>query len=156
MKKLFLLLIACVLVTCVSKAQQTEVQLWGDNKPVTFQCHVVSDAGDYGKMTADRQLEFWENDEGGIDMRETAETSYTKAYPRYSCYIYHGKRDGDKIIFDTYEDGDAMEGTADVLPIEKEYAPYELFILNPKQLQWDGITFNKMTMDFSTGQWMCE
>ena len=54
MKKLFLLLILCLSVA-VSKAQDINIGLWGENQPIVFQCHIESDGGDYGKMTSDQQ-----------------------------------------------------------------------------------------------------
>lgn len=154
MKRILLSLIACGASLFCAKAQQVEIQLWGDNSPVTFQCHVEGDGGSYGKMTADHSLDFWDTEGGGIDMRQTYEVFYTKGRPSSGEYIYHGKREGNKIIFSTYEDPYGINADQGIMPIDKEYAPYILEIISPKQLKWDGIVYNKMKYDYATNKWV--
>lgn len=156
MKKILLVLIACVACLFHANAQQIAIQLWGDNAPVTFQCHTESDGGDYGKMISEQQLEFWESENGGIDMRQSFDVTYSKGRCSSGAYIYHGKRQGNKIVFTTYEDGDAMDETADVVTIDPSYQAFELEIISPKQVKWDRCIYNKMIMDFSKGQWVRE
>lgn len=153
MKKLFLLLTILV-CSLSSHAENIDIQLYGDNIPIVFQCHTEGVAGDYGKMVSDQQLEFWENDEGGVEMRWTAEAVYANGNMRSACYIYHGKREGDKIVFTTYEDGDAMEGTAEIETLDPTFQPTEVTIINPKQVVFDRCTYNKMKMDFNKGTWV--
>lgn len=153
MKKVFFLL-SLVISFFQANSQNIDIQLWGDDTPVAFQCHTEGVAGDYGKMVSDQQLEFWETDTGGIDMRWSTEAVYGNGRMRSACYIYHGKREGDKIVFTTYEDGDAMEGTAEIETLDPTFQPTEVTILNPKQVEFDRCTYNKMKMDFTKGTWV--
>lgn len=155
MKKILFLIIAIGLTIAKANAQQINIQLWGENAPIVFQSHTSGTAGDYGKFTSDQQLEFWESDNGGIDMRWTAEASYATGRIVNYAYIYHGKREGNKIIFTTREDGDSMEGS-EPEKIDPSYQPYEVTILNPKQVSFDRCTYTKMKMDFSKGKWLAE
>lgn len=152
MKKLFLLLILCLSVA-VLRAQDINIELWGDNQPVVFQCHTEGDGGSYGKMTSDQQLEFWEGENGGIDMRQTYEVFYERGRASSGSYIYHGKRVGNKIVFDTYEDGDSMEGSEEPEAIDKSYQAFEAVINSPTSVTWDRCTYRKMVFDMAGGKW---
>lgn len=153
MKKLLIFLLVSMTVV-VSKAQDIQIELWGENQPIVFQSHNEGDAGSYGKMISDLQLEFWEGDNGGIDMRQTYDVSYTNGRSRSGSYIYHGKRDGNKIIFDSYEDGDSMEGTEELTKIDKSFQPYEAVINSPTSITWDKCAYKKMVFDMANGKWI--
>lgn len=155
MKKI-LFLLSLLFSISVANAQQIDIQLWADNAPIVFQCHTEGKAGDYGKFTSDQQLEFWPGENNEINMRWTADAAYANGHLRHYCYIYHGKREGNKIIFTTMEDGDAMEGTAELQKIDPSYQANEVTILNPKQLLFDKCTYNKMKMDFAKNSWVKE
>lgn len=153
MKKVILFFIGwCAFA--ISNAQQIDIQLWADNYPVAFQCHTEGKAGDNGKFASDQQLEFWESDEDGIDMRWTAFAVYANGNIRNYSYIYHGKREKNRIIFATMEDGDSMEGTSDIETIDPSFQPFEAVILNTKQILFDRCTYDKMKMDFTKGIWI--
>ncbi|MDE6330359.1 MAG: hypothetical protein K2L83_06575 [Muribaculaceae bacterium] len=153
MKKLFLFLMLCMTVG-ISRAQDIAIELWSENQPVVFQCHTESDGGSYGKMTSDQQLEFWEGENGGVDMRLSYDVVYERGRSNSGAYIYHGKRVGNKIVFDTFEDGDAMEYSDAPSPIDKSYMPYEAVINGQTSITWDRCTYQKMTFDLNSGKWI--
>lgn len=153
MKRIFYF-ISFALIALVTQAQTINIELWGDNTPVVYQCHTEGIAGSYGKMISDQQLEFWENEDGGIDMRLSYDVTYSKAPERSGAYIYHGKRIGDKIEFDTFEDGDSMDGTADIQTIDKSYMPYEAVINDGLTITWDRCRFKKMIFNLDKGAWI--
>lgn len=149
--KRFLLVMAAFITVCAVNAQLIKIELWAENYPLTYQCHWEGDGGDYGKCISDRSLEFWQDGKNGIAMRENAEVTYTKGRTRYYSFIYHGRRLGNKIIFTTQEDGDAMDGTGEPEKLDK---PLTLVIDNPHQVSWDGLTYTKMKYDYTVNKWV--
>lgn len=154
MRKQLFLLLFCITAVVASKAQDVSIELWGDNQPIVFKCHTESDGGSYGKMVSDQQLEFWQSENGGIDMRQTYDVFYENGRANSGSYIYHGKRTGNVIVFDSYEDGDSMEDTAELMEIDKSYQPFEAVINSPTSITWDRCTYNKMVFDMANGKWL--
>lgn len=116
------------------------IELWGDNHAVTFHFHTIAQGGDFGKFETNSQLDFWPEDNGEISMRMYATTVYVNSGNRSEYeYIYTGRREGNKIIFNRRKDS-LNEG--DYEPLES-YLPSEVIIKSPTRIVFDRCTYTK-------------
>lgn len=119
---------------------QINIELWGDNHPVVFKFHTISNGGDFGKFETNSQLDFWREDNGEISMRMYATTVYVNSgNTREYEYIYTGRRKGNRIVFTRRMD--SLNG-GDYEPLES-YHPSVLIIKSPTKIVFDKCTYTK-------------
>ncbi|WP_288317747.1 hypothetical protein [Xylanibacter caecicola] len=117
---------------------EIKIELWGENQPVVFKFHTINTGGDYGKFETNATLDFWQEDNGEISMRQFATTVYFNSgkLNEYE-FIYTGRRKGNKIIFTRRQD--SLNG-GNFTALES-WMPSVLTIKSPTSVVFDRCTY---------------
>lgn len=127
--------------------KEIPINLCGDNEPVMFMFHTVGNGGDYGKFETNSQLDFWQEDNGEISMRQYTTVVYLNSGRKNeSEYIYTGRKKGNTIVFtrktDSFNGGEPQKVTS------------TLTIKSTTSLVFDRWTYTRMKFDNRSNNWV--